>query len=277
MLHVPFRLPKIDFMASRFWHIGSCSLFDQLSKSQLSSLETRARLRVFERGSAVYLPNDVTETVFLLADGRVRLCSHTPEGKQVILGFIEPGEIFGELSLLQEARYEERAEAVSKATVVLIPAEVVRTLMEEDARLSLGVTKLVGFRRTRIERRLRSLMFRSTRDRIAQLLLDLCEQYGRSTSKGVEVGLPLSHQDMAAIVGTTRESTTVVLGELQELGIVQIARQRVVVLDLTALAGLIHAVPPKLDTTSRAEQETLAFHRKMRVAEREKTEDMPHV
>lgn len=264
-------------MVTRFWHIGSCSLFEKLNASQLTSLETRARIRTFDRGSTIYIPNDTPETVFLLADGRVRLCSHTPDGKQIILGFIEPGEIFGELSLLDESPYEERAEAVSQATVVLIPAEVVRSLMEVDAKLSLGITKLLGFRRTRIERRLRSLIFRSNRDRVIQLLLDLCEQYGRSSTNGVEIGIPLSHQDMASIVGTTRESTTLVLGEFQEMGIVRVSRQRVVVLDLSRLAGLIQAVPPKLEATSRAERERLTFQHKILAASVKKLGDLPDV
>ena len=264
-------------MVSRFWHIGRCSLFDQLNALQIASLESRARIRTFERGSTIYVPNDSSETVFLLAEGRVRLCSHTPDGKQIILGFIEPGEVFGELSLFDETRYEERAEVVSNATVVLIPAEVVRSLMEVDAKLSLGVTKMVGFRRTRIERRLRSLLFRSNRDRIIQLLLDLCEQYGRSAATGIEIGIPLSHQDMASIVGTTRESTTLVLGEIQEMGLVLVARQRIVVLDLPRLAQLIQAVPPKLEATSRADRESSSFQRKMLGADGKKTGDLPHV
>lgn len=264
-------------MATRFWHIGSCSLFEQLNATQLRELEANARMRSFEKGSTIYLPSDASNAVFLIAEGRVRLCSYTPDGKQIILGFIETGEVFGELALFDEAHYEDRAEAVTKTSVVSIPSLVVKTLMEQDSKLSLGVTKLVGFRRMRIERRLRSLLFRSNRDRVVQLLLDLCEQYGRLSKIGVDIELSLSHQDMASIVGTTRESTTLVLGELQEMGIVQIARQRVVVLDLHRLAGLVDAVPPILDAISRAERDRLDFQFKQMDATKNKAEDLPHV
>ena len=120
-------------------------------------------------------------------------------------------------------------------------------------------------------------MFRSNRDRIIQLLLVLCEQYGRSAATGIEIGIPLSHRDMASIVGTTRESTTLVLGEMQDMGLVLVARQRIVVLDLPRLAGLIQAVPPKPEATSRAERESLTFKHKMLGAERKNTGDFPHV
>ncbi len=236
-------------MAEQIWYIKNCQLFERLAAEQLARLEKRARVRRFARGGTVYLPSDCGDAVFLLAEGRVKLSSLTPDGKQAILAFIEPGEIFGELSLLAQAEREEHAEAMVASTVVLLPVDAFTELMNESPQLALGITKLVGLRRQRIERRLKSLLFRSNRDRLVQLLLDLAGQYGKSTDDGIHLGIPLSHQDLASVIGATRETVTNLLGELQLERLIKIARQRILVRDMTRLAACIEASPPALPSS----------------------------
>ncbi len=224
-------------MSQSFWHVRNCSLFGQLDEDQLQGIEQRSRVRKFPKGSSVYLPTDTSDGAFLLAEGRVRICSTTPEGKHSILAFVEPGELFGELALVESGQREERAEVVNNATVVLIPSDHLRQLMSTSADLTLGVTKLIGMRRKRIERRLRNLLFRSNRDRLTHLLVELSGQYGMATSEGIELRIKLSHQDLASIIGATRETVTTLLGEMQNEGLLIIRRQKLVLLNLPRLAG----------------------------------------
>ena len=142
----------------------------------------------FSRGEPIYLPADEARSVFLLAEGRAKICHLTPEGKQSILAFIDPGELFGELALLDAPQRDEYAEAVERSTVVMIPAAAMQELMERFPNVSLGVTKLFGFRRQRIERRLKNLLFLSNRERLTHLLLELVEQYGSQTTEGIRLG-----------------------------------------------------------------------------------------
>lgn len=224
-------------MGQSFWHIRNCSLFNRLDDSDLEFLEQKSRIKKFPKGASIYLPNEVADGTFLVAEGRVRIGSTTPEGKQCILGFVEPGEIFGELSLVDSGKREERAEAAVNSTIVLIASEQIQGLMERSPHLTLGVTKLIGLRRKRIERRLRSLLFRNNRDRLTHLLVELAEQYGNATANGIELGIRLSHQDLASIIGATRETVTTLLGEMQAEGLLQIRRQRLLLHDLRKLAG----------------------------------------
>lgn len=181
----------------------------------------------------------------MLAEGRVNICSFTPDGKQAILAFIEPGELFGEMALFDPAQRDEHAEAAMPTTVVLLPREELLRLMDESADLALGLTKLMGFRRRRIERRLKSLLFRSNRDRLIHLLLDLAEQYGQVLPEGVLLTIKLSHQDLAAVIGATRETVTVLLGELQLEGFLKVGRRRIVIRAIERLARAVAvAVPP---------------------------------
>ncbi len=238
-------------MAQQFWYIRECSLFERLSVDQLDRLEQHARIREFPKNSTVFLPSDQSDGVFLLGRGRVRICSNTADGKQAILAFIDPGEVFGELALIDGGDREERAEAAVDSTVILLPGAELRQLLEESSSLSLGVTKLIGLRRKRIERRLRNLLFRSNRDRLGHLLLELTEQYGSSTEDGVHLDIRLSHQELASIIGVTRETVTTLLGEMQHEGVLRISRQKIVIRDLRRLAASLDVGVPLLPETGR--------------------------
>lgn len=231
-------------MAQELWYVRNCSLFQRMSDDQLAHLERFARIRSFPRNSTVYLPSDLSDGAFLLADGRVRICSITPDGKQAILSFVDPGELFGELALIQRGEREERAGAAVDSVVVLLPGDELRRIMETSADLSLQVTKLIGLRRKRIERRLRSLLFRSNRDRLSHVLLELTEQYGRVIDDGILLDIKLSHQEMSSIIGVTRETVTTLLGEMQDQGLLTVSRQRIVIRDLKRLAASLDAAVP---------------------------------
>ena len=245
-------------MSEKLWYLKQCDLFVRLTNDDLAWLEARSRARTFARRSPIYLPADAADSVLLLASGRVKICNITAEGKQAILAFVEPGELFGELAVLDESARDEYAEAVEKTTVILIPGEHFRDLMEKHAGLSVGVTKLIGFRRRRIERRLKYLLFRSNRERLVNLLLELAESYGRQTNDGLLLDIKLSHQDLASVIGSTRETVTVTLGELQTEGRLVLGRRKIVLTDVEQLAASVETTPP---TATHGRPPTAGSHR----------------
>lgn len=233
-------------MVERNGMLKNCDLFERLTPEQLARVEGRSRVRKFPRGSPIYAPHDAADGVLLLLSGRVRIGNITEEGKQATLAFIEPGELFGELAILDSSHREDYADAVSDAVVMLIPADEMQRLAEEHPVVSFGITKLMGLRRRRIERRLRSLLFRTNRERLVHLLLELSEQYGRRDRDGLLLDIKLSHQELANVIGSTRETVTVTLGELQLDGLIRVSRQRIVVTNLARLAQSVGVVPPHI-------------------------------
>lgn len=218
------------------WYVKHCRLFQQLPLADLKKLEQSAQSRTFPSGSAVYAPHDRGEHVLLLESGRVKICHLLPDGRRTILAFIEPGELFGELALLTGGCREELAEAVGRSVVISLPAKDLDEVMERHPGLSLGITKLIGLRRRRVERRLKSLLFRSHREKMLALLLELVEQYGARCPEGVRLEIPLSHQDMASLIGSTRETVTLTLNQLASEGMVRLGRRNLTIVDPLALA-----------------------------------------
>lgn len=233
-------------MDDKYWFLKQSDLFSRLSPEQVAAVESRCRIRAFDRGSLIYLPSDQNDAVMLLASGRVKIYHITPDGKQALLALIDPGELFGELAVFAEGTREEFAETMEKSSVLLIPRAVIQDLMEQHSTVALGVTRLMGLRRQRIERRLKSLLFRSNRERLVHLLLELVGKYGRKVPEGVHLGIRLSHQELANIIGSTRETVTVVLGELQAEGNLLIRRRQIVLTGLERLADSVDESPPAL-------------------------------
>ena len=158
-------------MADFYWFLKNCDLLSQINPQDLQRLETSSKTRKFKRGEPIYLPSESADGVLVVVQGRVKLCHVTPEGKQSILNFIDSGEIFGELSLVGAERREEFAEAAEATTLVAIPKAEMMNLMMRYNNVQVGITRLIGVRRRRIERRLRNLLFRSNRERVVHLSL----------------------------------------------------------------------------------------------------------
>lgn len=232
-------------MTEKLWYLKRCELFERLSAKELEQLESRCRARSFPRKTPIYLPIDEARSVFLLASGRVKICHLTPEGKQSILAFIDPGELFGELAVFEQGAREEYAETLEPSTVVMIPGDEMQRLIQQHPVVSMSVTRMMGLRRRRIERRLKNLLFLSNRDRLTHLLLELAEQYGEPSSEGVRLRIKLSHHDLANVIGSTRETVTVVLGELQAEGLISLGRRKIVIRQPDRLAASVERAFPR--------------------------------
>ena len=233
-------------MSDNYWYIKNCNIFSHLSSADISGLESRSRMRKLKRGEPVYLPHEEADGILLVTEGRVKSCHTTPEGKQSILGFVDVGEVFGELSLVCDQPRNEYVETTEKTTLVLLPKRELLLITKKYPSIAMGVSKLIGVRRQRVERRLRNLLFHSNRERVIHLLLELVERYGQHDAEGVKLGIRLSHQEIASIIGSTRETVTVVLGQLSDEQLVNVSRRRLTLTNLGALAREVNEPVPAI-------------------------------
>jgi CRP-like cAMP-binding protein len=222
-------------MDEKVWYLKQVDWLSQLTADEAARLEARAMTRKFKKGEMVYFPQEAGETVLLLAVGRIKLKNVTPDGKEAILAFIEEGELFGELAVLDDSPRGEFAEAVLDSQVIAVPAAELQSVMRKRPDVALGITRLVGLRRRRIQNRLQNILFRSNRERVAHLLLELVETHGVRDGAQWQIGIRLSHQDLAGLIGATRESVTLILGQLQLEKLIRVRRRQLTVVDLDRL------------------------------------------
>lgn len=240
-------------MPDSVWFIKNCDIFSHVAEEDVRWLEQQSKMRKLKKGEPVYLPSQEADGVLLVAKGRVKICHITPDGKQSILSFIDPGEIFGELALIDCDKRDEYAEASEATNLIMMPKMALRQIVQRYPNIVMGVTKLIGARRQRVERRLRNLLFRSNRERVIHLLLELSEKYGQLAPEGLDLNIRLSHQEMASVIGSTRETVTVVLGQLQNEGLIKIARRRISIRNLKQLASDVNERVPTIRSQSNGQ------------------------
>ena len=240
-------------MDRNLWYFKQCSLFENLTEEQARRLDSQARFRKYKKNDLIYSPSEPGQTVFILGKGQVKIKDLTPEGKESILAFIDEGEIFGELALIDDSEpRQEYAEAASACELLIVPGTEVLRLMEQRSDIALSITKLIGLRRRRIENRLRNVLFLSSRERMIRLLLELVESHGQWNDDVCRIKLSLSHQEIASLIGVTRETVTAVLGKLQAQGLIRVQRRKISVVNWGQLQKLATAQGVLEESLSRS-------------------------
>ena len=178
-------------------------------------------MREIRRKEVLYLPGDAGDRVYLLKRGVVKISTLTDDGKEIILALMRPGEVFGEESVLEDAPRDHMAEAYEDALICVIARQDFLGMLRAHPEMAFKVTKLVGFRLKTLRNRVEGLLFKGAPARLAQTLLDLARDHGIKDDEGVLLPLKLSQQDLASLIGVTRESVNLALADFRGRGLVE--------------------------------------------------------
>ena len=235
------RSPTPGVVPEPLWYIKKSNLFNVVSETEMKKLAETGRMLEVRKGEEIYAEGDPGKTVYLVKQGSVKIVSYTAEGKEITLAYLGEMELFGETALVDAAPREQHAIAAEECCLLVFDVPYIESLMERQPALALSITKFVGMRLRKIQMRLQHLMFRTPRQRLAMLLLELADDFGVKSEDGkaIEIKLRITHQEIASLIGVTRESVTYAMGELELAGLVRGARRRVAVLDASGLAELV--------------------------------------
>ena len=156
----------------------------------------------------------------MLKTGRVKLSLLSPGGRELTLAFLEPGEIFGEIATDGEEGHATVAEAVEPSIICTLSRDAFERFLSTRPTLGLDIAKFIGFRLRKFQMRLQDLLFLDVKSRILKVLRDLSEDHGVVTPRGIVLKLRLTHQDIANLVGATRETTSSTISELRSAGLI---------------------------------------------------------
>lgn len=221
----------------RLWCMAEVDIFCDLEESEMDALGRAAPMKTYATGALVYSPHQPVETLFILKKGRIRIFRVSPDGRALTTAIIEPGTIFGEMVVVGQQMHDSFAEALDDVVVCVMTQADVRRLLLGDPRISARISETLGRRLGELEQRLSDAVFKSVPQRIAGTLVTLAAgQPARPLGRGVQVRL--THEQLAALAGTSRETTTKVLGELADQGLLTLGRGRILVLAPDALGRL---------------------------------------
>jgi CRP-like cAMP-binding protein len=210
--------------------LSEIEIFQDLSDQEMEEMDRSTTMSTCEPGRVFYGPDEAGEVLFLLKKGRVQLYRLSTEGKKLVVAVLEKGAIFGEMSLVGQGMHNTFAEAVEECTLCVMSRMDVERIVEEKPQVALRFLESMAIRLRETEAKLEDLAFKSIPVRLAALLQDLA---GESNSGDTIEGY--THQDLAEMLGTYRETATQTLNEFKSHGWVEIGRKRIRIVDPSAL------------------------------------------
>jgi CRP-like cAMP-binding protein len=221
---------------SALWYFESVNLFNILSPHKVKAMGTTHTFTHYTKDQFIYFTGEQANFIYMIAQGQVRIGHYLDDGKEVVTAILTTGEIFGELALAGEEKRRDFAQAMVGNTVICpLSIEELKSLMLEDRELSFKLLKLVGLRLMRIERKLELLVFKDARARIIEFLKDIASWKGKKVGFETMISTRLTHKDIAALTGNSRQTVTTILNELKEQNLINFDRRKILIRDLEKL------------------------------------------
>ncbi len=221
--------------AAALWYFESVNLYNTLCPHKVKAMAGKHTFLNFKRDQFIYFFDDKATHIYMIVNGRVKIGRYLDEGKEITTAILSTGEIFGELVLAGEETRRDFAQAMDDCTICPLSLDEMKELMYENRELSFKMLKFVGLRLMKLERKLELLVFKDARTRIIEFIKDAASWKGKKVGFETLIQTKLTHQDIASLTGTSRQTVTTILNDLKEKNLINFDRKRILVRDLEKL------------------------------------------
>jgi CRP-like cAMP-binding protein len=218
--------------------IKALPVFNAMTEGELDDVIAHAKSQRVPKSVAVFREGEIAKSFFVLLHGRLKVIKVTPTGQQMIVRFVNPGDIYGIAKALRREDYPATAIAVVDSVTLVWPNEVWDSLLATHPIFAANIMGTMGQRLQEAHTRLKELSTEEVELRVAHTLLRLVDQSGRKIEDGILVDFPVTQQDIAEASGTTLHSVSRVLSAWEQLGLVRVERRKIVVRDVRGLSEL---------------------------------------
>lgn len=181
-------------------------LFQNISDEHIEHLAKYTKLKAFKNREIVCRRGELGTQMFLIASGRVTLYTDSDEGKELGFGFLNQGDIFGEIALLDGGVRTATVKAIEATYLLVIEKRDFLPFLENNAKVAVQLLSTMAKRLRTTDEHFEDIFFRNLPGRLAKKFLDLVKDYGHETSKGIEIDLKLSQGEIGKLTGASRES-----------------------------------------------------------------------
>ena len=190
----------------------------------------------FKKNDFIYFEEDKANHIYLIKSGNIKIGSYTIEGKETTKAILGKGEIFGEMAFFGDEKREDFAQAVSDNVVVCpLTLDEMENLMLEHKSFALKIHRIIGWRRKKAERLVQSLIFKNSRTRVIEYLLDIAVERGKKVGFETLIREFHTHKDIGALTATSRQTVNTVLNELKKKNLINFDRKRLLIRDVELL------------------------------------------
>lgn len=214
---------------TKYWHINTFRLFEGLSDEDKNTLASMLTEESVDKKCLIYTEGDKDKFVYILKEGKVKITKLSESGKELTVDILGAGDIFGELSIAGEDERTTSAEAMENSYICKVSGDDFAKFLTERPQFSFKITKWFGWRLQKIETRLQDMIFQDVPTRLITIIKDLASRYGTDILDSDKKKIKFSHQELANLIGATRETVTLELNNLKKDGIIDIEKREIII------------------------------------------------
>lgn len=222
----------------KYWYLRNYDLFANLSKEQIHDLSAISKFVRMKKGQTIYFANDDSKRLYFLINGKIKISEIDGLGNEMIKDIILTGDLFGEIPITTMQTSQEFAEILSSEVILCtFTMEQFETLMHKHPSLALSFSKKMGEKLKKLEHRYANLVFKDVKARLKDFLVDWANKEGKPAETGLIIKNYLTHNEIASLISSSRQTVTTLINELKEEGVIVYSRSQITIPNMNALAA----------------------------------------
>ena len=216
---------------TKLWYLQGINLFQGMDEKSMMAMNSNSRMSSNKKKEIIYFPEETSNTIYILKEGKIKISRLAEDGRETTLDLLGPGQIFGESALLGQETHSNTAVVVEDAVICAMNKDMFREIMDMSPQLNLSISKFIGFRLKRIEAHIEDLVFKNAEERVVAFLKRYANNFGKELADRIIVRPFLTHQEIAELTATARQTVNTVLNQLATDGIIDYSRRFFAIID----------------------------------------------
>ena len=199
---------------TKIWYLQNFNLIQGMDESSMEMMDQKSKMKKSSKREVIYFPEERSDNIYMLKEGKVKISRVSEDGKKMTLQLIGPGEIFGESAILGQDKRENIAEVVEDAVICSINRTMFQEMLTNNPKLNLSINKFIGLRIRKIQAHVEDLVFKDAQERVVAFLKRYAKTFGKKMIDGWMVRPFLTHQEIADLTATSRQTVNSILNDL---------------------------------------------------------------
>lgn len=199
---------------TKIWYLQNFNLLKGMDEASMEMMDQKSKMTKSSKREIIYFPEERSDNIYMLKEGKVKISRVSEDGKKMTLHLIGPGEIFGESAILGQDKRENIAEVVEDAIICSINRTMFQEMLANNPKLNLSINKFIGLRIRRIQAHVEDLVFKDAKERVVAFLERYTKTFGKKMIDGWMVRPFLTHQEIADLTATSRQTVNTILNDL---------------------------------------------------------------
>jgi CRP/FNR family transcriptional regulator len=214
------------------------NIFKEIDPKLAEELYNKLITRKYRKKMLIFMEGEPADYIYFILHGKVKLSKISAEGQEKIVQIIQDGQFFGEVPVLDGGTHPLTAETLEEAEIGLLGLEEFRNYLSQYPQLAYGIMEIMAKRLRQSFRQIKNLALKNTHSRLASRLFKLSREYGVEMGDGIFIKAAFTHQDLANMIGTSRETVSRILRDFEKSGAIRIVRQKITIINMDILRKL---------------------------------------